>query len=368
MRSASSDTLYAWLVAQIDGLQHGDRLPTVREIMHRRGVGQGSVQAALHRLKDQGLISAQVGRGSFVVKPSREEATPDARRGEGGLKNLLILSNASMNERGILVQNLIVDDARSHGGRVVQLSYHDVTHLMEILNSIPSFDAAILQSHFERIPLRLLALLKQKTLALVVDGHSVAGVDVDHVGIDWEEALIAAMDHLTGLGHRRIQMVSLDTMAQPLVQARRYFQRLSDWRGMPVQLSDITLSGLRHPSLPVAERLTMALDEIRTHRPTALLFIGLADALGIRDTLAGAGIAVPDDMSVVLLGHPDVPTEHLGQFAVFGGSYSEAAQQLLEVIRRRLENPDGAEEVRFLRIISAPGTSTRAPIQPTRDE
>lgn len=362
MHKNSSDTLFAWLVGQIDGLQHGDRLPTVREIMRRHGVGQGSVQAALQRLKDQGLVSAQVGSGSYVVKPGSEGATPDGRRSEGGLKSLLILSNASMNERGVLVQNLIVEDVRSHGGRVVQLSYHDGAHLMEILNSIPSFDAAILQSHFERMPLRLLALLKQKTRALVVDGHSVAGVDVDHVGIDWEEAMIAAMDHLTGLGHRCIQLVSLDTMAQPLVHARRYFQRLSDWRGMPLELSDITLSGLRHPSLPVAARLTMALDEIRRHRPTALLFIGLTDALGIRDTLAEAGIAVPDNMSVVLLGHPDVPTEHLGQFAVFGGSHVEAARQLLEVIRGRLENPDGPEEVRYLRIISAPGASTRTPV------
>ena len=182
MHKNSSDTLFAWLVGQIDGLQHGDRLPTVREIMRRHGVGQGSVQAALQRLKDQGLVSAQVGSGSYVVKPGSEGATPDGRRSEGGLKSLLILSNASMNERGVLVQNLIVEDVRSHGGRVVQLSYHDGAHLMEILNSTPSFDAAILQSHFERMPLRLLALLKQKTRALVVDvGDAIDRAFVDSV-------------------------------------------------------------------------------------------------------------------------------------------------------------------------------------------
>ena len=305
VQNTSSDTLYAWLVGQIDRLQHGDRLPTVREIMHRRGVGQGSVQAAFQRLKDQGLISAQVGRGSYVVKPGSEQGSGSGGRSEGGLKSLRLLSNASMNERAVLVQHIIVEDVRSHGGRVVQLSYHDSAHLMDILSSIPNFDAAILQSHFERMPLRLLALLKQKTRALVVDGHSVAGVDVDHVGIDWEEAMIAAMDHLTGLGHRHDPIGVAGSMAMPLVHARRYFQRLSDSRGMPLELSDITLLGLRHPSMPVASRLTAALDEIRRHRPTALLFIGLTDALGIRDTLAaGPGISVPDNMSVVLLGHP----------------------------------------------------------------
>ena len=361
MRNTSTDTLYARLVNQIGGLQDGDRLPTIREIMRGRGVGQGSVQAAFQRLKEQGLISAQVGRGSYVLKPGSEASPAEGSRGKEGLNSLLILSNASMSERGVLVQNRIVEDVRSRGGRVVQLSYHDSTHLMEILSSIPSFDAAILQSHYERMPLRLLALLKQKTRALVVDGHSIAGVDVDHIGIDWEEAMIAAMDHLTALGHCRIQLVSLDTMAQPLVHARRYFQRLTDWHGLPLLLSDITLSGLRHPSQPVAERLTIALDVIRVHQPTALIFIGVNDALGIRDTMALAGIAIPDDLSVVLLGHPDVPTEHLGQFAVFGGSYTEAAERLLEVIRRRLERPEAVEEVCYLKNTSALGTSTGAP-------
>lgn len=52
----------------------------------------------------------------------------------------------------------------------------------------------------------------------------------------------------------------------------------------------------------------------------------------------------------MLLGHPDVPTEHLLQFAVFGGLHAEVAERLLEVIRRRLERADRPEEVCYLRI------------------
>ena len=160
MRKTSSETVYDWLMSRIGEMNHGDRLPTVRDLMQQHGVGQGSVQEAFARLKDRGLISAQVGRGSYVVKTPSTEPKPEP---SAELRSLLILSNASMNERGTRVQNRIVDDVRGQGGRVVQLSYHDGGHLMEVLQSIPSFDAAILQSYFDVIPLRLLVLLQQKT-------------------------------------------------------------------------------------------------------------------------------------------------------------------------------------------------------------
>ena len=63
----------------------------------------------------------------------------------------------------------------------------------------------------------------------------------------------------------------------------------------------------------------------------------------------------------MILGHPDVPTEHLGQFAVYGGSHAEAAQQLLRILRRRLADPAGPPEVHYLEITIASGTSTAAP-------
>ena len=89
----------------------------------------------------------------------------------------------------------------------------------------PDFDAAVLQSHYDSIPIRLLNLLKQKTKALVVDGHTVSGVDIDRVGTDWEDALELAVQHLCDLGHRSFGLLSINTMAQPVLAARRAFTR-----------------------------------------------------------------------------------------------------------------------------------------------
>ena len=62
--------------------QHGDRLPTVRELMRSFNVSQGVVQRALQALKARGLIAAQVGRGTYfqpgATPPAGAVAAPQA--------------------------------------------------------------------------------------------------------------------------------------------------------------------------------------------------------------------------------------------------------------------------------------------------
>lgn len=359
--SASASRLYRSLLDLIEALDDGERLPTVRALMAEHRVGQAVVQEAFQRLKEDGLISSQVGRGSFVTRPDKR---PAVRSRSGEIGSLLILSSATMNERAMRVQSRIIDEMRAQGGSLVQLTWHDSAHLLDLLQSIPSFDAAILQSHFEVMPLRVLALLQRKARALVVDGHSIAGLDMDRVGIDWEEAIAAALDHLTELGHRRIRLICIDSEAQPVLQARRYFARLRDWRGHQVQLDQVVLSGHRHPSLPVAQALAPHLATLTPgapQRPTALMTLGISDALGLREALTSAGLKRPSDISVAVLGHPDVATEHLGEFTIFGGTHLEAAQELFTILRHRLRDPEAPPSIRYLKIHQLLGKSTAPP-------
>jgi GntR family transcriptional regulator len=47
--------------------QPGDRLPTEQELQRAYGVSRVTIRTALHRLEEDGLISTQRGRGSFVT-------------------------------------------------------------------------------------------------------------------------------------------------------------------------------------------------------------------------------------------------------------------------------------------------------------
>src|SRR3954454_11140552 len=55
----------------------GTRLPSVRELMARHRAGPQTVQRAIARLAEEGLVEPRPGRGTFATAPS----TPDAAAG-----------------------------------------------------------------------------------------------------------------------------------------------------------------------------------------------------------------------------------------------------------------------------------------------
>ncbi|HEY1366831.1 MAG TPA: GntR family transcriptional regulator [Gaiellaceae bacterium] len=71
--SAAPDPLYHQVYSIIADaissgqLKPGNRLPTERSLCQRFGVSRATVRKALRRLADEGVVTATVGRGSFVV-------------------------------------------------------------------------------------------------------------------------------------------------------------------------------------------------------------------------------------------------------------------------------------------------------------
>lgn len=365
MRTAAANTVLSALYDLIERSEDGARLPTVRELMKRHQVSQATVQEALDRLRGEGLLVSQVGRGTYVTRGGSAVAGRSETR-RTGLDSLLILSNASLNERCVLVQNFIVQEMSRHDSKVVQISYHHTDHLLEILSSVPNFDAAVLQSHYESIPIRLLNLLQQKTKALVVDGHTVSGVDVDRVGTDWEDALELALRQLVGLGHRSFGLISINTMAQPILATRRAFTRHAaiERDGFAFH-PPIVLEQVQNPSHGVVDAIEEALLPLLAaggRLPfTAMITIGISDTLGVSQGLQRLGLRWPEDLSVVVLGHRDVPSEHLGVMTIAGSSQREAAERLVETVRRRIDHPVLPPQIAYLRCDHVARQSTAAP-------
>jgi DNA-binding transcriptional MocR family regulator len=72
-RKRPADALVALLQADIDSghLTWGDRLPPHRELARRLGIAVGTVSKACREAERRGLLSSQVGRGTFVCRPVR---------------------------------------------------------------------------------------------------------------------------------------------------------------------------------------------------------------------------------------------------------------------------------------------------------
>src|SRR5690606_4839526 len=64
--TSTADGITEALLRRFESMTPGEQLPTVRELMASHGVSQFTVQQALNRLKQAGLIDAQVGRGTFL--------------------------------------------------------------------------------------------------------------------------------------------------------------------------------------------------------------------------------------------------------------------------------------------------------------
>jgi DNA-binding LacI/PurR family transcriptional regulator len=368
----SSKVILTELQGLIGQLDDGARLPTVRDLMKRFSASQGIVQAALSQLRDAGQLSSQVGRGTFVVKAGghpRGASVPvvvaDTNTADH-FNSYLMLSSTRLNERSVLVQNGIQSTLNMDGINVVQMSYQNTDQLLQILRNAPRFGASILQSHFETIPVRLLHLLQEKSHVIVADGHSISGIDIDRVGTDWTEAVDNAVEHLTSLGHRKIGLVTIDGHGRPILAARRYFSRMNDWRGTGLEVHPpLTLSNMVFPTQAVGDALGSLLRDLRSDHGklpfTALLSLGVSDGAGVRQSLQNLSIKVPEDLSVHILGHCDVPSEHFQFFSVSGPNYADAVAGLIRCVKDRLHQPDLPPQITYLPIQRVLRASTTAP-------
>lgn len=340
------------LISQLDD---GARLPTVRDLMRRFSVSQSTVQAALHELRESGNLSSQVGRGTFVVKNDQNRGRDVPSAGQSNLKSsnlssYLMLSSSRLSGRSIIVQNSIQTALSNEGIDIVQMSYQDADQLLRLLNGAPDFDVAILQSQYEVVPIRLLNLLCKKATAIVADGHSISGLDLDVVGTDWSEAMDDALDHLTELGHRDVALVTIDSQAWPILAAQRYFARAHNWRGTDLRVcGNLVLKDVAYPGHPVVESLKTVLQGCRDDQGrlpfTALLCLGISDGAGIRQALDELRISVPEQLSVYLLGHCDVPSEHNYLFSMSGPTTEETVTALTKSIKERLKRSSGPPKI-----------------------
>ena len=120
---------------------------------------------------------------------------------------------------------------------------------------------------------------------------------VDAVRSDDVAGAVLAMDHLLGLGHRRI--LYLDGGRAPgAAERRRGYRRAA----RAAQLSELTLpGGLTEREGAAAASAMLASPEL----PTAIFAFNDRCALGVLDVLIRSGVAVPQQVSVV--GFDDSP-------------------------------------------------------------
>lgn len=201
------------------------------------------------------------------------------------------------------------------------------------------------------------AVLERQLPAVVVDQPSIG--EVTSVSVDDEGGARAVAEHVLGLGHRNLGVVSsrlalearsgtVDPDQREAATLRPSGSRLAGYA------TAVRASGISWEEIPVyecpestpGEGKAAARDLLRRQcRPTAILAVSDQLAFGVIEAAEELGLSVPDDLSVV--GFDDVPEAERSNPPLTTVSQPHAAKGLLAgrklIIILRGEDPGGPE-------------------------
>lgn len=158
-----------------------------------------------------------------------------------------------------------------------------------------------------------------------------AGGPVPYIGGDYVSATRALVDRAAALGHRRLGYVGPAHGAESTVDR---------WRGFASALAPGGLELVLHvdeEKRPAAETLELAVG----NRASAVFFVELADAVEFEQLARRRGLAVPGDISIVVLGSHRRAAQSGIAFTSYLIPREEMGRQATRLLVRRIEgDPD----------------------------
>jgi DNA-binding LacI/PurR family transcriptional regulator len=181
-------------------------------------------------------------------------------------------------------------------------------------------------------PAEQLAALDRQ-LPVVVIGRPVPSAGVDVIRAADDDGVAQAVDHLVGLGHRRIAYVNGGDDNPIAILRQQGYQRSMRRHRLGDQLQVIT-GGDTEDAGAQAAQIVLGSDP----RPTAVLTYNDRCAMGLLDTLIRAGIDIPGAISVV--GYDDSPIARLAHIDLTTVSQGtrELTEHAVTALIERLDN------------------------------
>ncbi len=258
----------------------------------------------------------------------------------------MTLHHHSHLERGDIIAQTIHQRLTADGHRSLILTYSDAEQAMSMLRDGPRYDTCILQPRTSVVPVKLIGLLREISDAVIVENRAVDQFDID--GISNHPLVLSrlALEHLTGLGHRRIAWVVEDRGDYFFERIAMLFEAFRTWQGLTQAEAPLVFApprgGGRTGFADLKGTLGQVLRGPASTRPTAV-FLSTSESGGpILEACRTLNISLPDDVSLVRIGTPDIESEHLGELAIVGRPSRQAAETVLNRMYWRWKNPDAS--------------------------
>ncbi|HAU36710.1 MAG TPA: hypothetical protein DCX07_03205 [Phycisphaerales bacterium] len=278
------------LRSRIRSLSAGDPLPTVAEIKREYGVSQATVERALDRLRREGLVVRPPGQLRVVV----------AEAGDPAVRRVAMIRPDYPSPTFDELCRAIARAGAEKDWAFDLVSYRKLETL-DLKRALGDNDAAILLPPAEFFPPRLLAALRRPRRPIIVIQDPPEGARVSSVQIDDRQVGRLAVEHLAGLGHRRILLLLSEPAAPSGVQ------RAEGWRQAMETLGEKNLDELVVASgTPMFAQSVVSTYEffcrwLDNPHPefTAIFCAAWTGAGAAMRALRERGIHIPEDISLI---------------------------------------------------------------------
>ena len=240
----------------------------------------------------------------------------------------------------------ISDAAREAGYDILMVTEDDGPKALRRITDSDMVDGVVLLNvahDDERVPPLRAA---RQPGALVGLPKDTEGLDV--FDLDFGEAARMLVDHLHGLGHREIILIS--PHEHVITRGGAYA-----WRFRDAALERAARYGLRiypYDGETQQPAITESLGAILDQRPTATAMIVHNDAMiaGLPPVLNARGVRVPDDLSVVGIFSEDFGRLFSLPYTAIETSPDKLGRAAVQALVQRMQDPDsaGAPVVRFI--------------------
>jgi GntR family transcriptional regulator of arabinose operon len=339
VRTSKATRIYSWLREEFAAgrIAPGDRMPSENDLCGRFATARPAVRQAIARLTHEGYVETVRGKGSFRLEP------------KGPLSRDVALVLPS-------ISTYIYPELAEAANRVLRAG--GCQTLFDCVGGDLEAERRVLEGLRERRPAGLIISPKQTRLPIGADDHSLeaagniellkdlraAGMAVlfldDDLGdasfsslvIDDEAGGAKAVDYFVAKGHRRISVVWWPSHAP--------FERRRN--GAMNRMAELGLDRGRHAEFRIgkegrSELATFLADASSAGEfPTAVFCANDHLAFALMETVAGLGLRVPDDISVI--GFDDSPAARMPGSALTSFEYpsrwigERAAALMLEAL------------------------------------
>lgn len=349
-----ADTLYSRIFhelrAEIDEhrLLPGDRIPTERELCEKYEVSRITARRAVQELERRHYVYRVKGKGSYVRVPGIwSDIVPYQASGQATTLLSVILPHQESNSFELL--RGIESEAKRNGYYV---SFHNSSpspeHEAEIVEEFvrsKRTSGLIVYPSTSHTNLSSYSRLVIEGFPLVFVDRDVDGISVPLVQAANRSGMYEMVEHLIGLGHRRIGFASSDmNRIKPVFERYLgYCAALID-AGISVQddyvFDEATLRTAAEGDSDEVDgaALQYRFFEAATPRPTAVVFENDFLASAFLKHAIAEGISIPDELSITgfdnlsIAEHLTVPLTTVEQsFSVIG---AKACRMLISIIEK----------------------------------